>query len=138
VVAAVAFVRSSVPCSWSLPPSVPGRCTELTGTSVPTLAVGLVVTDVATDATVAAGVAGGGGCFKFALDGSVCLEADEDADDTDVRAVLAAAIFLLAAADRLLPARSRAMVLSEMSVGITGKSYFCEVLGNYGGMDGWE
>jgi hypothetical protein len=88
----------------------------------------LVVSDAATDATVAVVVAGGGAFFKFALVVSVSLEA-ADADDTDVRAVLAATCFLLDAADRLvLPARSRAMLLSGMSVGITGKSYYCEVL----------
>jgi hypothetical protein len=131
VVAAVAFVKSSAPVSCSLPPSVPGRCTVLTGARVATLVVGLVVSDAATDATDATFlvvVAVGGGSFKLAREGSVCLKA-VDANDTDVRAVLEAAVFLLGAAERLLFARGRVMLLSGMAVGIAGQSYYCEVLG---------
>jgi hypothetical protein len=109
------------PCS--LPPSVPGRCTVLTGARVATLVVGLVVSDAATDATDATFsvvVAVGGGSFKLAREGSVCLEA-VDADDTDVRAVLEATVFLLDGAQRLLFARGRAMLLSGMGVGIASQ-----------------
>jgi hypothetical protein len=87
VVAAEALVRSSVPISCSLPLSVPGRCTVLTGARVATLAVGLVVSE-AIDAAFSVVVAVGGGSFKLAREGSVCLEA-VDVDDSDVRAVLA-------------------------------------------------
>jgi hypothetical protein len=52
-----------------------------------------------------------------------------NADDSDVRAVLAAAIFLLDAAVRLLFARGFAMLLTGMAVGIPGRWYYCEVLG---------
>jgi hypothetical protein len=53
-----------------------------------------------------------------------------DADDSDVRAVLAAAgVFLLGAAERLLFARGFAMLLSGMAVDIAGRWYYCEVLG---------
>jgi hypothetical protein len=64
----------------------------------------------------------------LAREGSVCLEA-VDADDSDVRAALAAAIFLLDAAVRLLFARGFAMLLTGMAVGIAGRWYYCEVLG---------
>jgi hypothetical protein len=118
-VAAVAFVRSSAPVSCSLPPSVPGRCMVLTGARVATLVVGLVISDVDTDATFLVVVAVGEGSFKLARDGSGCLKA-VDADDTDVRAFLEAGVFLLGAAERLLFARGHAMLLSGMGVGIAG------------------
>jgi hypothetical protein len=44
-----------------------------------------------------------------------------DADDLDVRAVLAAVVFLLDEAERLLFARGRAMLLSGMGVGIASQ-----------------
>jgi hypothetical protein len=97
--------------------------TVLTGARVATFPVGLVVSEAATDATDAAFsvvIAVGGGSFKLAREGSVCLEA-VDADDSDVCAVLAAAVVLLDEAERLLFARGFAMLLSGMAVGIAGR-----------------
>jgi hypothetical protein len=76
LVAVVALVRSSVPVSCSLPPSVPGRCTVLNGARIATPAVGLVVCEAhpdVTDAAFSVVVAVGGGSFKLAREGSVCL-----------------------------------------------------------------
>jgi hypothetical protein len=70
----------------------------------------------------------GGGSFKLAREGAVCLEVVDD-NDTDVCAILEPAIFLLVAAKRLLFARGRAMLLSGLGVGIAGQLYYCEVLG---------
>jgi hypothetical protein len=95
------------------------------------IVIGFVVSEAATDSTDAAFsvvVAVGGGSFKLARECSVCLEA-VDADDLDVHANLAAAVFLLDEAVRLLFERGFAMLLSGMVVGIAGRWYYCEVLG---------
>jgi hypothetical protein len=123
VVAAVAFVSSSLAVSWSPPPPGPGTCTVLGGGLVATLAVVLVVCDVATDAAAASSVvvvvAVGGGSFKFTRGRTV-----RSSDSTGfVRAALAGGFFVLSVVLRLLFARSRAMLLSGMGVGIAGKPY---------------
>jgi hypothetical protein len=130
VVAAVAFVSSSLAVSWSPPPPETNTCTVLGGIHVGALAVDvgalavvLVVRDVATDvaaaSTVAVVVAVGGGSFKVAGGGSV-----RSANGTGaVRGALPGGFFFLAGAGPLRFARLFAMVSTGAGLGIAGKPY---------------